>query len=338
MLSGTTIDGDAAWLAGGHEQFLQFIVRSEPELLLRSDVARLDDGIKAALVAAVFERVAKEQALELRSGTQFYSSLAHPGLTDQLRAVIADKDSNILLIRLALDIAAACGIGDLTTDLLQMLNDPGTDPRLIHYIARTVAEIAPEGRKQDLIPLAFHPDEEVKGSALRAVIPTVWKVRDALPCLTFDSETLGGLYWIALHYHLPSHVEPDDVVDGLEYIIKCRGCFDTLHLFNKTADRIFVEAIAQLKNPTVRELFVTAWLSKAREYLPLPLSKEYEFYEQAVNWPEKRISLIRAILYSPQTTADDVNSLELFEIDDLPWVLQQLQTANGSARILGRGS
>jgi hypothetical protein len=322
----------AAWLAGGHEDFLRFILKSEPELLLRSDVARLDDTTKTALVRSVIERVGREEALDFRNFTQFYAGLEHPGLADQLSAVIQDRLSNLLLLRLVLDIAAACRLGSLTTDLLNLLRDPTTDQHLLGYIARSVSELTPPERRGELIPLAKSPNEEIKGPALMALIPGVWKVRDALPFLTFSHKVIGGIYWVAMHFHLPKHLDADDVPDGLRYLKTLGGCFDTLHMFKNTADQIFLKAGKRLDEPAIQDLIVDVWLSQSRSYAPLPIGKDFEFYKQVISDPLRRRALLAAILNSTATTPQDIDYLHLVEPEDLSWLLEQIRDTKAPSR------
>ena len=325
----------AAWLAGGHHEFLQLVLRSEPELLLRSDVARLDNGIKAALVQSVIKRVEKEEALEFRNYTQFYGSLDHPDLEKQLARVIRDKQSNIILLRLVLDIASACRVSGLATDLLKRLRDPATDARVKGHIAKSLAELIPVDRRHELIPLAENKDgedNEVKGAALRALIPDVWKVRDALPYLTYPDDTIGGSYWHALHFDIPKNIEVEDLPDALKSIASWDGCFGLGHPFKKIADRAFLEASKHLDDPTVNELFVTVWLASSRPYAPLPIGEDFEFNEEVMKHPEKRRAVLTTILNSCLCLPEDIPSLHLVSYDDLPWLLNEIMTAPPLAR------
>ena len=332
----------AAWLAGGHPDFLVRLLESEPEILLRSDVARLNDSHKHDLIASLFARVLKEEAFDIKGSRRFYRGFNHPNLAAQLSPIIRDKASNIVARRMALEIAGACQLAALAPDIFALLDDVNDEPALKRFAASALADLIPEERLNELLPLAQREiitdeDYEVKAAALEALIPRVLKVREAIPFLSDPSnDHYFGAYWAFLHYHVPRNIEPDDIPSLLEWIAKQPACFDTLSWFKEIADATLVEAAKRLNDNRIAALLVTVWLTKARAYEPLP-SDDFEFVKVLAQHPQRRQTLIRTLLESNETTEHDVMHLfgtdaTLFHADDLAWTLDNIRSAPAISR------
>jgi hypothetical protein len=331
----------AAWLVGYHSDFRNHVVNTEPELFLRCDVTRFDDRTKADLVQSLFDRVLKEQAFDVRGSRRFYGSFAHPKLADQLSQIIEDRSSNLVARRMALEIAAACKVTALAPSILKLLNDPSEECSLMRFAASALANVLPDDRIVELTPLAqrevrANEDYEVKAAALERLIPTLLKIRDAIPFIIEpDNEHYFGGYWSFLHYHVPKNVEAADILPLLEWLQNFPGCFGTLSWFKKIAEKTATEAIKHLDDKRILQSLVNLWWRRIREYGPLP-SGDSDFAKYLAEYPDERRSFLRALLEDTTTAERDVGLLfthgELFQANDFEWALDRLRAAQPSLR------
>ena len=167
----------AAWLAGMDSDVFRHIMKTDPVVLLRSDVSSADQDDRAALVQCLLEGADNEEWFDRDwSVHQFYSKLSHPGLGKQLRPFITDKRRGYFARRIATDIAEACDVKTLEDELAQLALDRGEDIDLRVNAAYAVVRIGDLQTKAKLRPLAFgeagdDPDDELKGRGLRAIWP-----------------------------------------------------------------------------------------------------------------------------------------------------------------------
>src|SRR5574337_365197 len=99
----------AAWLAGMVPDIFREIMKVDPQVLLRGDVATADVQDRAGLVESLLRLYDKEQLLDRDLDARGrYHKLAHPGLAGQLRPYIRDRTKGIIVRRVAGDMAEAC--------------------------------------------------------------------------------------------------------------------------------------------------------------------------------------------------------------------------------------
>ena len=121
----------AAWLAGMMPEAFREIMKVAPEVLLRSDVATADVRDRAALVEALLQLCDEEKLLirDLYISGRF-RKLDHPGLAEQLGRTFVMERKSIFARRLAIDIAGACGLQALQTELAGIALDPTQPPEI----------------------------------------------------------------------------------------------------------------------------------------------------------------------------------------------------------------
>lgn len=325
----------AAWVAGAREDFFDHLCQIEPEVLLRSDVSKVQNPRKAALVTAVLEKVRRAELFDDRNISRFFDALKHPGLAAQLRPFITDKSLHTVVRRMALSIAGDCKETSLTDVLLNVIRDTVEDQHIRERAAHALEDLIPLSRLNELIPLALgqvgaDPDDTIRGCALQKLIPAVWTVSQALPAVhaTRNSNFMGS-YWSLLRHHLPRHLTEADLPLVLARMIRWTHCFDTLSWFGELAEAAFTMALKNLGKRGIRKLAVRVWVVKQNHHHPLPHSNEssvVKLFESDVNL---RREFVAAIVNDPATPSDDfyvVNGLQvrIFRNNDFDWALNQI--------------
>src|SRR6185436_19456743 len=99
----------AAWLAGMSPGFFEALAHSDPEVLLRSDFAKVGEADRETLVSTLLEMLDKKKILDNRLwDRRTCQSLEHPKLTAQLRPYIGGREKYFMARRAAITIAEAC--------------------------------------------------------------------------------------------------------------------------------------------------------------------------------------------------------------------------------------
>ena len=325
----------AAWVAGAREDFFDHICQIEPEVLLRSDVSRVQNPRKAALVTAVLEKVRCAELFDDRNVSRFFDALKHPGLAAQLQPFITDKSLHTVVRRMAMSIAGDCKEVALTDVLIAVIRDTTEDQHIREQAALALEYLIPASRLNELIPLALgqvgaDPDDTLRGCALQKLVPAVWTVSQALPAIHAARNTnFMGSYWAFLRYHLPRHLTEADLPLVLGRMIRWTHCFDTLSWFEELSEAAFAMALNNLGKRGIRRLAVRVWVVKQQRHHPLPSSKESSVIKLFESNMNLRREFVAAIVNDPNTPSDDlytVNGLQVrvFWQSDFEWALNQI--------------
>ena len=214
----------AAWLAGANEAFLEHLLRIDPEVLLRSDITRIQGSRKREVVTAVLEKAKRLELFDDIGLRRFFSSLHHDGLPQQLWPYINDSSLNIIVGRLAVEIAEECELSELNGELLAMLRQPDVDQQVKEAAARVLKKTLSDKALDKLEPLArgecgADPDDQLKAYALERLVPTHWSIAEALPWMKAPKNShFHGSYWMFLHYQVANSVTGKDLPELLQFL------------------------------------------------------------------------------------------------------------------------
>lgn len=335
----------AAWTAGYHPAFCEHLLSIEPEILLRSDVTRLQGALKGRLVAALLAGAEREEIFDGMNFERFLDGLKHPALTGQLRPVIGNSAACINARRMALTITRHCVVSELTDDVLKLVCDRGESQALRDRAASALEDIIPSDRLMLLIPLArgevgSDPDDTIRGCALRGLIPRHWKIRDALPCLeTPRNGNFIGAYHVFLDYEAAKLLEDSDVEPALLWLCSRAECFDSLHPADRFAQGVVARAVRTLGNPTILAALVRLWHSLGRDYALSELTRNEDVQNAFRHDRTARQHFVTAFLNHPEVATDDIFQLRmelrfLSDTADLDWLLDQLPLIPNERRVM----
>jgi hypothetical protein len=260
----------ASWLASMDLDVFREIMKSDPVVLLRSDVASADNKDKIALVEALLEGAENQEWIDRDwSLNQFYSKLKHDTLAQQLTPFIAEKTKGIFARRIAADIAEACEVLSLQDALAEVALDTEDDMVLRVNAAYAVMRIADSQTKSKLRPLAFgeagdDPDDELKGVALQALWPDHLSSEELFELLRHPKRpSLYGSYKSFLS-HLASDFDQADLVLALKWLARDAGRFDSLSPFRSIGNEILRRAWANVETPAVADALADIIVANVR--------------------------------------------------------------------------
>ena len=328
----------AAWLAGMTSQVFREIMKTDPEVLLRSDVATADVNDRAALVETLLNRYDEQQLLDRDIGLRIrYEKLAHPKLAGQLEPFIRDRTKGLIVRRVAVDIAEACQLRDLLPVLTDLALDSSESLPVRVNAAYAVARIGDDATKARLKPLATgdagdDPDDELKGCALRAVWPNSLEAKELFSVLTEPKQSsLVGAYHMFIASDLPKSLKPSHLPDALSWIGR-QGSRHTMdYSFRKLVDAIIIMGWEHLDFPGVLEAFARAAFSRIKHHENLvedrsDHSLETQFREDHA----RRCRLLESMVFA--CSEEDATEIvygrpPLVLSQDLPWMIEQLHSS-----------
>lgn len=326
-----------AWLAGMAQSVLDEVLRGDPQVLLRSDVASATDETRAKIVDAMLRLFVAEQLLDndfdLRLG---YQKLRHSGMQTQLEPYIGDRSRNFMVRRFAIDLAEACEIQSLQGLLADVSLDQEDLQHIRAQAAHAVAAIGDDATRMRLRALAEgrageDPDDELKGYGLRALWPKLITVHELFGLVTPQKKpNLYGAYAGFLSRDLLSHLRPVDLPVALEWAARRPARYDPFDKLGTLADEIIVQAWDHLESEHVLHPFAEAVLARFEEHAGV--TRRIDRYKGEALWSSddsRRLILAEALV--PRLSAKGTEPARLifgdtplFAVTDIPWMVDHL--------------
>jgi hypothetical protein len=215
----------AAWLGTMDREVFQAIMRTDPDVLLLSDVASADETDRAALVEELL-KLLDEGKLRHQYDRQ-YSKLKHPNIDQQLRPYLQDTSKGLEARNVVIDIAAACEVNALQQDLADIALDSTENIDIRVSAARAVNRIGDKSTKMLLKPLtkgnaSEDPDDRLKLCGLRAIWPDFIGLQELLTLLSTPSRTerAAQIYFLFfLETKIVKSIQPAELPIALNWIV-----------------------------------------------------------------------------------------------------------------------
>jgi hypothetical protein len=335
----------ASWLASLSAEFHVELLRLDPMVLLRSEPGGLDATERERLVDALLVAIAGFEIdrwdRRIRGN---YPALAHPGLAEQLRAVIGDGGADPQARQVACDIAGACGLGDLAPLLTALALDADCDGQVRIAALHALKGLAGPAERRALRPLALElvpedTDDELKGGALEALWPEEIDVIELLGVLHAPrAPNLIGQYKAFIRSRIASELSPSDLPIALHWAARLLVQHHSTDPLTDLREELLVAAWPHL--PEGGELFesyldVVCRILEAHANL-ISRSRAEENPE-VFHEPVRRRQLVGALIDRLQDGGLRLGDLvfstpRLLAASDLDWLVGLLRGAVGGAR------
>jgi hypothetical protein len=339
----------AAWLSVMNPETLGAVAESDPEAVLGAAAASLSDTQRATVVDSILRQASQGRALHLRWGLVWlYQKLKHPKLAEQLRPYINDPAKSGSARYVALSMGRVCEVQDLGPDLADVALDSSADLRLRIAAAAAAAEVNDARVRGRLRPLAFgeageDPDDELKGSGLKALWPDLISAPELFALLTPPkSPNLGGTYSSFMYDYVVQKMNAQDVPVALDWFSKQGHRQQLIGPIDRLMNRVIQHAWDHLYERDVAQEYAAAILSRVKLYDELINGDErVEFAKKVQNDHERRRTVWKELL--PQLQVEQVAGLitsriPLVTAGDFDWFVDRLISgeASQSARVEAR--
>lgn len=319
----------SAWLVSMNHEILSCLMEIDPEVLLRGDLSAVGINEKKALVQKLLwlydEGGAIDSDWDLRD---HYCKLNHPDLVDQLKPIITDSSKGVIVRRVAIDIAEACGLHTLQSELSAIALSPEENDHIREQAARAVWIIGDETTKQSLKPLALgnvgnDVDDEMKGYALKALWPDYITAEELFDYLTPPkNDNLIGSYYYFLIENISPVLDSDNMSSALSWVENVTTEWRRKYVQKELVSKISSKAWELLDAPGVADAF-------AKLVLALINKHEYELLHElkTEDCESKKQTITNAMLSqvdSSEKNHDGYYFLQtgFFKTGDVPWLIE----------------
>ena len=327
----------AAWMAAMHRPLFDEIMKSDPQILLRSPIASSDFALRKSLTVSLL-RMGNEEKLTDFDLRQSYKVLSHPELSSQLLPYIKDKTKGFLVRRMAIDIAEACGSRELITDLIGVALDESDNTHIRIQAADAIVQIGDPFSKERLRPLLnagdADKDDELKGCALKALWPDHLNAEELFSYIAKPKrENLFGLYKLFILQDLIPNLSIEILSAALAWVqgLPKLGAGEITILRDLTSE-IMYKAWENLEIEEILNIFAEIAITRIENYEPIIGERFHGKTEPGkLDDPSRRHRLIKAIhLKLEESQISSVwGSLEIAGVvsrDDFGWLMEQLLT------------
>ncbi len=332
----------AAWIASMRMDVRQEIIKTDPDVLLRSDIPT-DSDLREAIVTSLLTQYEQEKLYDHeRNQYHNYGKLKHPGLAVQLRPYFQDSTKQINARDIAIDIAEVCEVSELQEELVNLALNSSESIHLRGSAAKALCSIGDAGTRLRLKPIAIEQlpedeDDRLKGYALRALWSDLLTAEELFSVLTRPKKrNFLGSYQIFIDLELVPRLQPGDLVVALNWLgnqgIRCFG-----HPFEKLGNAILLKAWENFDLPGIAEKFTRVALVQWKEHQRIITDDDrlQQFASSLLHDSKKRHTLIEQAVLAILGTGKDpfflLSSLtkNILVFEDIFWMLEKLQTSNG---------
>lgn len=330
----------SAWLAGMEPEVFRKITRTDPQVLLRSDVATADVQDRAGLVEILLQQFDADMLLDSDWGIRrSYRKLAHPNLAAQLKPYVCDQTKGVIVRRVSTDIAEACELRSLQADLANIALDQTEQHEVRKNAAFAVSRIGDDDTRSQLEPLAKgeagdDPDDGLKGCGLMAVWPSALTVKELFKALTPPQRpSLVGIYAMFLSSSVVANLTVSDLPEALKWVEEQLPKHELGHPFEDIVENIIRKSWDNLESPGVLEAFAKAALSRLRQYdLIFGTHGKSNRESTLSDNDDKRHLLLESVVSLLSDPETEVPLLAFSQTPivlavDLPWMVEQLQAS-----------
>jgi hypothetical protein len=332
----------AAWLASMNPEVLRDLLSSQPDVLVRGDIATTAEEVRARIVDALLVRVQQRTILDWLYLYRHFRKLRHLGISEQLRAWLTSPDAGDEARQAAIDIAGVCLCSDLSEECAALALNQAQSYRPRIAAAYVTAKVGtPEARKR-LKALARgeagnDPHDELRGYGLSAVWPDHMSAGELFACLARaqDDHFYGGYRSFLRSPELVAGLAPDDFAPALEWLLDQEICHSATDDLRDIAHNIMVAAWAHCDRPAVRMAFVRILLDRLRRHdheLAFCSESESAAFRERIHAERQTRRLVVETVVSEAGPSDRLRGLvwctpPFVYPEDFEWVVQKGEEA-----------
>lgn len=325
----------AAWLAEKRDDFFAHVFDVDPEILLRSETAQLSSENRRQLVDKLLGMAARDVLFDRKR--LYYSGLRHSALADHLSPWIRDKSKNLVVRRMALEIATECQVTALFDDILDLTSDPKEIKIFESSLGSALEALASKEDVPKILRFAKNEvvedeNDQLKAMALKILLKFGASVKDVVEYLAPPRNShYFGEYRHTLKYDIPRHIKDSDVVPVLEAVLTWKGDWGSTSSRGGLVHVVLEKGLHRLDDPRIRELIVRLWVLASHNHThPCLGTKECSVSTLLKSQPVLRRRLAECLLNSNHCPSGEIwrwvgyTDGALLRSEDFPWLLERI--------------
>lgn len=324
----------AAWLAGMRIEVIQEILKTDSDVLLRSDVPT-DANVRSAIVDSLLAQYEQEQLFDDGNGSyQRYEKLNHPELAAQLHPYLCNSNKSIAVRDLTIDLIKICKVVELEEELVNIALDSSQANDLRVRAVSAIRHMSERNIVLKLKPIISEcfsedVDDSLKGFVLTALWSNHLTATELFNILTKPKrQNHIGVYHLFINYKLVTELQPDDLVIALNWledrdILCCGSAFESL------GEAIISKALENFEHPGVAENFARVAILYWRKYQKINIGDDFylDFTKRRI-LIERLVSIISATEESSRFMFGQMHEAHVVSTEDVFWILDWLKSAN----------
>jgi hypothetical protein len=337
----------ASWLAALSPRFLKRLLDSDPVVALRSDLAATDAEDRARLVDTLLSAAGRYEVdpFDTRLRDRL-PQLRHPGLADQLRKALNDREASAHVREFALAIAKACAVTELEDELVALALDRTSEIWVRAAAVSALERSCSDGNRRRLVPLAVDgadvdEDDALKAAVLRVCWPQVMTIEQLTAALTEPKdEWLVGWYSVFLSRDAVLGMRDDQLPHALRWAATLPISHFPAAALDGVREQLLVRAAALLSLPDVADAYATLIGSLVKHSTWLLSDPTRRDHPDLLASAERRRPIVHRLV--PALASGDLNEAEVVfcrppvvYADDLDWLVDNLDATIGSPLEVG---
>ncbi|KIL40266.1 hypothetical protein SD70_14885 [Gordoniibacillus kamchatkensis] len=317
----------SAWMATMNIEVFRHIIKCDPQVLLRSDVASVDVEDRKSLVNGLMELYSAERIKDWDFDEYFYK-LYNPFLDKQIKPYVSDKQHSYVARRAAIRIARACKLGVLQDDLLEVALNKDEEYQVRVQAAYALCELADEQTKRKMLPLAKSEsgedaDDELKGASLRTLWPQYLSGEELFSLLTIPNRrNFTGLYRMFLNYEIVDKLQVRDLPAALRWVLKHADNYHFDHQIDDLIYGIMNKAGGYLGEPLVLKAFTDVIRVRLVHH------DTFNYITDLILDKNTRRAILSSLMYTTCEYEEVFNASVFYcfiKSEDLSWMIEHLQ-------------
>ena len=332
----------AAWLATMDASIREAIFKTEPDILLRSDISSAGEEDKEGLVRVLLKQL-NDGVLDSLPSRQRWPKLKHPKMADQLRPYILDRSKSMNARLEAINLAEACELTEFANDLAEIALDHSEESQLRKGAALFVAHLGlatEKGRLKPLVHLSAEedPKNDLKGCALEACWPEQMSGAELFSVLTLPPE--NGFYGTYKHFlarRLIGNIKAEHLPQALRWVRQQKPRRGLRPSFGKLLEEILKIAANNLEGPDVLDEFSRTILDRLRKH-DLDIRSD-EWLQMFKTDDQLRLHIVETILCELSQANESQGSVTMFmgecpilTRNDFNWLADHLEREDNRER------
>jgi hypothetical protein len=326
----------AAWLAGMRADVLAWIKEVEPEILLRSDAAEVDDATREGVVGVLIQKFGTEELIDTGDIRAGYERLRHPRLVEQLTPAIQDRARGIIARRAAIDIAEACQLRPLQNVLVDVALDESEEHPIRTQAAHAVWRVGDDEARGRLSRLAIgesgdDPNDDLRGIALRCLWPGSIAAPDVVNALVPPKKDFYiGHYEVFLH-DAPREIPEADLPVFLNMLAEWPAAYSRVRQLAEFQEQVMRRGWEFAESPGVVTALAKAIVKRIRlDHHVFDFKPDDPLAMRIADDIARRRLVMHAILDGtglPRGECVNLIGARLLRDEDGLWMLEQIQGA-----------
>lgn len=268
----------ALWASIYDEKFFKRLVDIDPELLLKNNLAGVDEQKSKQLLESLYKHVT-ERKIESRLNYKkfkFYRFLNFSGIIKFLKKKLRHRKTKNHSKLFLLDIISAIKLNELTNDLINVVLNKKEELDVRSYSLEVLCELEKSESKKKLLRLFDKKKEthnRLKAKALKCLYPDSID-SDLIVELLSENDTIQDSILSFSGYHILEHSNKKDLVTLLEWAgenFRKKGYPNDNYNSEFFWDEIILESIKKIDN---RKL-----LNALSDYIYQKLEKRYAIFD-----------------------------------------------------------